>query len=97
MKKIVLVGLKNNNLGDIAILDTCKFLVQNLYPDAKISIKNIFPNRQTMKEVNNLHPKIDFVIEKVKSYPYITQILNFSKWWLSQKRKTEIYKYYKKI
>ena len=79
MKKIVLVGLKNNNLGDIAILDTCKFLVQNLYPDAKISIKNIFPNRQTMKKVNNLHPKIDFAIEKVKSYPYITQILNFSK------------------
>lgn len=96
-KKIVLVGLKNKNLGDIAILDTCKFLVQNLYPDAQISIKNIFPNRQTMKEVNNLHPKIDFAIEKVKNYPYITQILNFSKWWLSQKRKTEIYKYYKKI
>ena len=65
-KKIVLVGLKNKNLGDIAILDTCKFLVQNLYPDAKISIKNIFPNRQTMKEVNNLHPKIDFAIEKQK-------------------------------
>lgn len=95
--KVTLIGLKNNNLGDIVILDTCKYLVRQLFPNAKISVQNIFPETIKMKDINASYPKINLIIEKIASYTYFVQILNFVKWWLSQKRGTSVYKYYKRI
>lgn len=95
--KVTLIGLKNNNLGDIVILDTCKYLVRQLFPNAKISVQNIFPETIKMKDINASYPKINLIIEKIASYTYFVQILNFVKWWISQKRGTSVYKYYKRI
>ena len=61
--KVTLIGLKNNNLGDIVILDTCKYLVRQLFPNAKISVQNIFPETIKMKDINASYPKINLIIE----------------------------------
>lgn len=94
--KVTLIGLKNNNLGDQVIFDTCKFLVEKVCPDAKIFVCDISPDKDLMKEIKFSHPQIDCLIERFKDNLYFIQILSFLKWWLSQKRKTKIYKYYKK-
>ena len=49
--KVTLVGLKNNNLGDQVIFDTCKFLVEKVCPDAKIFVCDISPDKDLMKEI----------------------------------------------
>lgn len=97
MKKVILLGLKNQNLGDKVILDTSKYLIQQQYHDVKIKVKNLFPDTKIMKTVNSSYPQIDAIIDKLPNKPYLIQILSFLKWWLSQKRGTEIYQYYKSI
>lgn len=95
--KVTLIGLKNNNLGDQVIFDTCKFLVEKVCPDAKIFVCDISPDKDLMKEIKLSHPQIDCLIERFKDNLYFIQILSFLKWWLSQKRGTSVYKYYKRI
>lgn len=95
-KKVTIIGLKNNNLGDQVILDTCKFLLQKIDSNLKIKIMNLFPDEDIMENYSASFPFIDMCIQKFENYPYLVQVLQFLKWWNFQKRNTQTYNYYKK-
>lgn len=94
-QKIVIVGLKNNNLGDRVILDTCKYLVANCSDDIEISIMNLFPSGELMKKYKTEKSCFDVLLKYCKKNSYLVQMFTFLKWWFAQKRKTKIYRYYK--
>lgn len=95
--KIVIVGLENLNLGDRVIEDTCKYLVRQIVPDAKIKTMNLFPPQELLEKFINNFPKtqalMNYIQEKFGEN-YIYQILNFSKWFRFSKKNTEVYEYY---
>ena len=81
-KKIVVVGLQNDNIGDRIILDTCQYLIKKVQSDALIEVVNLFPPEDIMQKYK-ISPK----------KTYFMQVLSFVRW-LNHSRKKDIKTYY---
>lgn len=82
MTNIVIVGLKNNNLGDSIILETSKYIVSKILPNANITIMNLFPPQEIMKK-HKITPKKNYFI----------QICTFLRW-LYHSNQIDVNEYY---
>ena len=94
-KKILLIELKNNNLGDSIIADTCEYIIKSINQHVSISRIGLFPPKSIMKNFKKYLPfkAYNFLIEKTK-HKYIQHILEFIKWHRFTKKNKPAYKYY---
>lgn len=93
---LVVIELKNDNLGDKVISETFQYLIEKIGVNCVVEKVNLFPNKDIMTRFKTAFPKTDELIQKCQKYPFLVQILEFSKWWRFQKRNTPVYNFYKK-
>ena len=84
-KKIVLVVLKNDNIGDSVIADTCEYLIRNIDNTLDVSLLNLLPEPKDWKKHR---------VRYTYTYPKWKQIFKFLKYKLFSMRGTKIYKFY---
>ncbi len=92
-KNILLIELKNNNLGDTIISETCEYIVRDIDNSLNINKINLFPNKEIMKKYKPFYgyKLVKSIFKRLKISLYF---LDFIFWKLFTKAGKEAYNYY---
>ncbi len=93
--KILLIELKNNNIGDRVIADTCEYLIRLTGSSANITRMNLFPPKKIMKKYKN-YPFIGykFLLPIIKRLGICLIKIECLRWQLFIKHNKKAYNYY---